>query len=285
MPRRAGLGRGLDALIPGGETPQPDGGVRHVAVGQIAPNPRQPRSSLDPDGLSELAESIREHGIIQPLIVSTGEIAGQYTLIAGERRLMAARQAGLEYVPVIIREASDQERLELALIENLQRTDLNPLDEAQAYHMLVEEFDLSHEEIAARIGKKRPTVTNTLRLLNLPAVVRQALADGQISEGHARVLLALSTAQGQEAALQAILTRGLSVRQTEELVRMMSGHRPTRPASIEADPEILALEERLRSSLGTRVNLSRRRKGGTLVIHFYSDEELNSIIDKIIGPE
>ena len=272
-------------MIPGGEIPRPEGGVRYIPVEQIAPNPRQPRSNFDSDGLEGLADSIREHGILQPLVVSSGDEAGQYILIAGERRLMAARQVGLDLVPVILREASDQERLELALIENLQRTDLGPLDEAQAYQQLVEEFDLSHEEIAARIGKKRPTVTNTLRLLNLPSTVRQALIEERISEGHARALLSLTSMQGQEAALQAILDKGLSVRQTEELVRKLSGHKQVSEPRLSAPPEVLALEERLRVSLGTKVRLNRRRKGGTLVIHYYSDEELDAIVDKITGIE
>ncbi len=283
MSRRTGLGRGLDALIPGGENHSRGMGVEWIAVERIAPNPRQPRSDFDPAALAELAESIREHGILQPLIVSTGDQPGMFILIAGERRLLAARQLGLDKVPVIVREASEQEHLELALIENLQRANLNPLEAAEAYRQLSDEFKLSHEEIAMQVGKKRSTVTNTLRLLNLPAVVRQALVDGRISEGHARNLLALSTPQAQEAALQTILAKDLSVRQTEELVRMLNGQKHTRPQRQGPGPEVLALEERLRASLGTRVTLKQRRKGGTLVIHYYSDEELDALVGRITG--
>ncbi len=283
MPRRPGLGRGLDALIPGGDRPEPQQGIQQIAVGRIQPNPRQPRTQFDPEALAELTESIRQHGVLQPLIVTEGSQLDDYILIAGERRLLAARQAGLEAVPVIVREVGEQQRLELALIENLQRSDLGPLEAAEAYRQLAEEFNLSHEEIAVRVGKKRPTVTNTLRLLNLPASARQALAEGKISEGHARVLLALNSTQAQLAALQTIVERSLSVRQAEELVRKLSGHKPQPKEKQEPPPEVRALEERLRASLGTRVNLNRRRNGGTLVIHFYSDEELNSLVDQILG--
>lgn len=281
MARRTGLGRGLDALIPGDD--RPHSGVTEIPVDQIARNPRQPRLLFDTEELSELAASIRQHGVIQPLIVSEAEAPGQYVLIAGERRLMAARQAGLETVPAILREAGDQQRLELALIENVQRADLGPLEAAEAYRQLTDDFNLSHEEIAARVGKSRTAVTNTLRLLKLPTVVQEALSAGRISEGHARALLALPTPQAQNAALQTILSHELNVRQTEELVRKLTGQKPpalTRPA---AAPEIAALEERLRACLGTKVNLNRSRKGGTLVIHFYSDEELNALVEQIMG--
>ncbi len=285
MSRRTGLGRGLDALIPGGENNSRNVGVQQVGVERILPNPRQPRSDFNPAALAELAESIREHGILQPLVVSSGDQPGTYILIAGERRLMAARQLGLETVPVIVREASEQEHLELALIENLQRANLNPLEAAEGYRQLAEEFNLSHEEIALQVGKKRSTVTNTLRLLNLPPVVRQALADGRISEGHGRVLLALQNSQAQEAALQTILVKELNVRQTEELVRLLSGQKSPRPQRPGPGAEVLALEERLRAGLGTRVTLNQRRKGGTLVIHYYSNEELNALVDRILGAE
>ena len=285
MSRRTGLGRGLDALIPGGENDSRAVGVQQVAVDHIAPNPRQPRTHFDPASLAELTESIREHGVLQPLIVSSGDQPGRYLLIAGERRLLAARQAGLEKVPVIVREASEQEHLELALIENLQRTNLNPLEAAEGYRQLAEEFNLSHDEIALQVGKKRSTVTNTLRLLNLPPVARQALSDGQISEGHARALLALPTSQAQEAALQTILAKELNVRQTEELVRLLSGHKSPRPQRPGPGAEVLALEERLRASLGTRVTLNQRRKGGTMVIHYYSNEELDALVERIVGTE
>lgn len=282
MPRRTGLGRGLDALIPGGEH-FPTGGVETVPVDLIHPNPRQPRTNFNVEGLAELADSIREHGILQPLILTRGETMDEFILIAGQRRLMAARQAGLLRVPAIVREASEQQRLELALIENVQRADLGPLETAEAYRQLVEEFGLSHEEVADHVGKSRTTVTNTLRLLKLPPAVKQTLAEGKISEGHARNLLALATPQAQSAALKTIIERGLNVRQTEELVRRLSGEKPLPKPQPEPAPEIRDLEARLEISLGTRVRLHRYKQGGTLTIHFYSDEELDALIERLAG--
>jgi len=284
MPRRPGLGRGLEALIPEGERPTQIG-TSYIPQERIVTNPRQPRSRIDPEELAELTASIKEHGILQPLLVTYDDLSGNYTLIAGERRLLAARQAGLDHVPAIVREASEQQRLELALIENLQRADLTPLEAADAYRQLIEDFSLSHEEVAARVGKSRAAVTNTLRLLKLPVTVQQALVDGLISEGHARSLLALPTPEAQEAALRVILKQGLSVRQTEELVRKLSGHRPARAPKPLPNPEITALEERLRARLGTRVKLNRYQRGGTLVIHYYSDEELDTIIEALLGEQ
>jgi ParB family chromosome partitioning protein len=282
MTRRSGLGRGLDALIPGGETPSSTG-VSEIPLDLIDPNPRQPRSRFDSDELDELASSIQQHGVIQPLILSRSPQAGRYLLIAGERRLIAARQAGLPTVPAIVREASEQQSLELALIENIQRADLGPLEEADAYRQLTEEFNLSHEEISARVGKSRSAVTNTLRLLKLPASVQKALSEGLISEGHGRALLALSSPVAQGNVLHTILKNNLNVRQTEELVRRLSGQRPSAQPPPEPSAEIQALEERLRSALGTRVRLNPRRNGGTITIHYYSDEELNTLLDVLLG--
>jgi ParB family transcriptional regulator, chromosome partitioning protein len=280
--KRTGLGKGLEALIPTTETPPAERGLLLAAIERIAPNPRQPRTHFDSKELEELAASIREHGILQPLIVTRTE-EGNYVLVAGERRLEAARKAGLRSVPVIVRETSDdRQRLELALIENVQRTDLNPLEQAEAYRQLAEEFSLPHETIAGRVGKSRAAVTNTLRLLKLPETVRQALAGDLISEGHARTLLALPTPEAQQAALQTILAAGLNVRQTEELVRKLSGQKPTPAAKPGPTPEISALEERLRLSLGTRVTLKHRRKGGSLTIHYYSSEELDGILGRLL---
>ena len=284
MPHRSGLGRGLEALIPAGERP-PQLGASFIPEERIVSNPRQPRAHIDPDELAELAASIKEHGVLQPLLVTYDEQTGNYTLIAGERRLLAARQAGLDYVPAIVHEASEQQRLELALIENLQRSDLTPLEAAEAYRQLIEDFALSHEDIATRVGKSRVAVTNTLRLLKLPANVQQALVDGRISEGHARALLALPTPEAQEAALRAILKQELSVRQTEELVRKLSGHRPAYTHRPLPNPEVTAIEERLRAHLGTRVKLNRFQRGGTLVIHYYSDEELNALIEVLLSEQ
>lgn len=282
MTRKGGLGKGLDALIPdeflSGEEP-----VEKLApISMIVPNPLQPRSSMTEDNLMELAQSIKEHGILQPLIVSHDAVTGQYTLIAGERRLRAAKIAGLDSVPVIIRNVTDTERLELALIENVQRSDLSALETAEAYRQLADEFHLSHDEIADRVGKSRVSVTNTLRLLKLPATVQQTLSDGRITEGHARALLALTSTQAQLAVLQVILKLDLNVRQTEELVRKYSGVKPEKPAEKPVDPEVKAIEEKLQERLGTRVVLHHSSKGGTLVIHYYSDEELTGLLSQIL---
>ncbi len=287
MARKGGLGKGLDALIPGGSfnnepAAPPAAGAQEVGVEQIRPNPRQPRTHFDPAELDELAASIAQHGVIQPLLLVRGETGDSYTLIAGERRLLAARQAGLKTVPAIFRDASQQDLVELALIENVQRADLSPLETAEAYRHLAEDFNLPHEQIALRVGKSRAAVTNTLRLLKLPPSVQQALASGEISEGHARALLALNSPQAQTAALQTILKNGLSVRQTEELVRRLGGTKPAPEPVKSLPPELNAIEERLRQGLSTKVTLTHGRKGGTVVIHYYSDEELNALIDRIL---
>jgi len=283
MPQKTGLGRGLEALIPAGDNVQMENGARLVPVEKVLPNPRQPRNMLHPEELEELTLSVREHGVLQPLIVTLGEATGQYILIAGERRLQAARLAGLASVPVLIRQATDQQRLELAIIENVQRSDLSALEEAEAYRQLAEDFDLSHESIAARVGKSRVAVTNTLRLLRLPDSVKNALIEKRISEGHARALLALSTSEAQTAALHTVLTQELNVRQTEELVRKLFGEKPVRKPKPAVLPDIAELEERLRSSLGTKVTLRSGRKGGTLIIHYYSTEELNTLAGRLLN--
>ena len=285
MSAKRGLGKGLDALLPTGEDNSAGGGVLLIPIDEIEPNPRQPRSHFDQENLNGLSDSIREHGILQPLIVSPSEEGFGYKLIAGERRLQASRMAGLERVPVIVRAVNDQQRLELALIENLQRDDLNALDAAEGYRQLADDFSLSHDAIAARVGKSRTAITNTLRLLKLTAPVRQALEDGEISEGHARALLTLKTTQSQVAALHTILKRQLNVRQTEELVR-----EPARQEKKEADKtsrsaDEIALEDQLRQKLGTRVNLKRGQHGGTITIRFFSDEELNALVDQILNPD
>jgi ParB family transcriptional regulator, chromosome partitioning protein len=282
MARKGGLGKGLDALIPSKETPQAEMGVSYLGVDQIVANPRQPRQVMDADDLQELAASIREHGILQPLIVTLDPETGQSTLIAGERRLRAARLAGLQQVPVLYRQVTDQERLELALIENVQRADLSPLETAEAYRQLNEEFNISHDEIALRVGKSRTAVTNTLRLLKLAEPVRLALAEGKISEGHARALLGLTSVSSQAAALQVVVDHELSVRQTEEYIRKLNGIRPPAAAAKSVAPELEALEDQLRSHLGTRVTLHKGKKGGSITIHFFSDEELDALVSQII---
>ncbi|MEK7312789.1 MAG: ParB/RepB/Spo0J family partition protein [Chloroflexota bacterium] len=286
MPKR-GLGRGLDALIPTNEPEAAaNGGPAELLVSQIVRNPRQPRTRIDPQELNDLAASIREHGVIQPIIVSQTDDSNRYILIAGERRLEATKLAGLATIPAIVRgPTSDQNLLELALIENIQRADLSPLESAQAYKHLADDFGLSHDEVAKRVGKQRVTVTNTIRLLKLPPKVQEALAAGLIVEGQARVLLSLPNTQAQLAAMNTIIGKGLNVRQTEELVRHLTGHKNSKPAKVRRPAEVTALESNLRESLGTRVTINRGRQGGTIVIHFYSDDDLNALSDRLLGEE
>jgi len=281
MPQRSGLGKGLDALIPGSSSAISGGAPAQVSIDAIARNPRQPRQTFKEAELDELAASIRTHGIIQPLIVSPAS-GGTYTLIAGDRRWQAARRAGLSKVPVVIRNASDQQLLELALVENVQRADLNPIEEAEAFHHLTKEFGLSHDAIATRVGKSRVAVTNTLRLLDASAAVKQALVDSQITEGHARALLALNSAKAQEVVLRRVVNLDLSVRQTELLARKLTGHRPAPKKKPGRNPDASAIEKRLRSSLGTKVTLKHGKKGGSLTIHYYSNEELDAILKKLL---
>lgn len=284
MSRKSGLGKGLDALIPTGDVPSPStGGVLHISLDNISPNPRQPRVNFDPDQLRELADSIVEHGVLQPLIVTPGPEGKGYQLIVGERRWQAARLAGLATIPAIVRDVTDQDQLVIALIENLQRADLNALEAADGYKHLADEFNLSHEAIAMRVGKSRTAISNTLRLLKLSAAVREALQENKISEGHARALLSLPAAQAQSAALQSILNQDLSVRQTEELVRNLSGERRTKKRTKQPSPDIVDIEEKLRQALGTRVTLKKGPRGGSIVIRFYSDEELDALIHHLMG--
>jgi len=281
MPKRSGLGKGLDALIPAGKSTSGGdaGGVTQLAIDSIQRNPRQPREKFDVEELENLAASIREHGVIQPLIVSPGK-GGVFTLIAGERRLQASRKAGLKTVPVVIRHATDQQLLELALIENIQRADLNAIEEAEAYQHLAKEFKMSHETIAARVGKNRSTIANTIRLLEASAAVKQALVNGRITEGHARAMLTLS-AKAQEVLLNQVVNLDLSVRQTEVLARKYSGQKPASKKKTGKSADVNDVERRLRSSLGTKVALKHGRKGGTVTIYYYSDEELDSLLEKL----
>ncbi|KPL24154.1 MAG: hypothetical protein AMJ93_02990 [Anaerolineae bacterium SM23_84] len=286
--RHRGLGRGLGALIPGAETPS---GLTQVRVDDITANPRQPRHEMGTETLRELADSILEHGLIQPLIVteqavSEGTGGPRYQLVAGERRWRAAMLAGLDWVPVLIKEATPEETLELALVENIQRADLNPLEEANAYRQLIDEFGLTQDQVAKRVGRSRVTVTNSLRLLRLPDEVQGALLAGRISEGHARALLGLPGQSLQIDVLRAIEKRALSVRQTEEVVRRLTASSAAeQEAPDAAAPETRALEDRFRRALGTKVSLFRSRRGGRLVIYFFSEEELQALYDQIVGED
>ncbi|MBI5029571.1 MAG: ParB/RepB/Spo0J family partition protein [Chloroflexi bacterium] len=297
-PTKHGLGRGLGALIPPSTPSAVTSGVREVPVAAISPNPRQPRHKIDPDAVQELANSIKEHGLIQPLIVTPApdstELAPRYQLIAGERRWTAAKIAGLANVSVIVRGATDQEMLELALVENIQRADLNVLEEASAYKQLMDDFGLTQEQVATKVGKNRTTITNALRLLKLPEEVRAALAEETISEGHARAILTIANEDQQKQLLRAVIDGGMSVRQTEETARRLNDlPKPAAPVSTkpvarsEHRPQAMpagtrALEDEFRQALGTKVQVFRSRKGGKIVLHFYSEEELEAIYEKIV---
>lgn len=294
--RRGGLGRGLESLIPTtsppptppASTPEATGIPREVPIEAISPNPWQPRTAMDPHELEELAQSIRTHGVMQPLVVTSSDKANSYTLIAGERRLRASSLAGLTSVPVVIKDVTPQAMLELAIVENVVRADLSPLEEARAYKQLIEDFGLTQSDVAERVGRSRASIANTLRLLNSPDQVQQALAEGRITEGHARALLGLPSSADQLVVLEAVLERGLSVRQTEDLVRRwLTGHRPLkREPSGPSDDEV-RLESRLRDALGTKVAVRRGTSGsgGTITIQYYSDEQLQALYDRLIGEE
>ncbi len=272
MAKPFGLGRGLDALIPRAST---EAGTHQVPIDRVRRNPHQPRVDFDEETLAELTASIAAHGVLQPIVVREAADGG-YELIAGERRLRAARAAGMTDIPAVVRESSTNELLELALVENVQRSDLNPIEEASAYRELVDRFGLSHEAVARQVGKSRVAVSNALRLLDLAQETRQAIVDGRISEGHGRALAALTIPELQRAVLQVVLERHLSVRQTEELVRRKRelGQARQRHALSE---DLADLEAQLRGILATKVGIVRTRRGGRLVIDFYSDEELDRL--------
>lgn len=289
MARKTGLGRGLAALIPEGAPPDARIPVTEVEISLVAPNPQQPRTSIESAGLDSLTASVKEHGIIQPLLVSeAADGVGGYTLIAGERRLRAARAAGLTRVPVTIRQSTPQELLELALIENVQRLDLSPLEEAAAYRGLIDQFALTQQQVADRVGRSRTAVANTLRLLDLDADEQTSLSAGELSEGHARALLGIDDPAERRRAWRDAVSRGLNVRQTEALVRRwrkakQAAAAPAPPSRV--DPQTEALEESLRRSLGTKVTLKRTTRGsGSMTIHFYSDEELEGLLERL-APE
>ena len=289
MTPKPGLGRGLGALIPGAnEIEASRAGVVEIAVTDIRANPRQPRLVRGQEALplEELAASIREHGVIQPLIVTRTEGPGApYTLVAGERRWRAAQLAGLARVPAIIKEVTPQEMLEIALVENIQRNDLSPLEEAAAFQQLINEFGLTPDAVAERVGKSRVAIYNTLRLLKLPGQIQAALMQGEISEGHARALLSLSSAVDQLAVLNEIKAHDLNVRQTEELIRRLNSPKTTEKKA-QRDQRWQGAKEyesRLREALGTKVALMRSRKGGRIIIEFYSEEEFEALYEKLIG--
>ena len=279
--RHTGLGRGLGALIP--QTSPAGAASVEVPISRIRGNPYQPRQRVEQQALESLAASIATHGVLQPVIVT--EVLDGYQLVAGERRVRAAQLAGLDHVPAIVRQMTDRDQLAVALVENLQRADLNAMEEAHAYRQLADEFSLTQDQIAERVGRARATVANTMRLLDLDPAVQQAIAEGGVSEGHGRAL-AGSAPGTQRQLLDAIIARALSVRQTEELVRRLREGPASRAGSrVDADAEIEKVEEDLRRALGTKVTLARSRKGGRIVIEYYSDEELTRLIDRLTGGE
>jgi len=276
-----------EAVAPAPSMPVRTRGPEQLDIDLISPNPEQPRTNFEPEKLRELSESIREHGIIQPLIVSRDEDGGHF-LIAGERRLQAARLAGLETVPVVVRQAADSELLELALIENIQRADLNAVEEAMAYRRLVDEYGLTQEEVAKRVGKNRATVANALRLLQLESEIRRSLVAGEISEGHARALLGLPEGRGRVTAWRDVVKRKLSVRDTEGYVRRALAETPASVASPGAqtarrDSAYSDIETRLRRALSTRVKVEPQKKGAKIVIECYSTEEFENVVSSLLG--
>ena len=280
--QRGGLGRGLSALIPGAAD---ETALVEVPVNAVAPNRRQPRQSFGDDSLEALARSIREVGVLQPIVVRKGDDQG-YELVAGERRLRAARMAGLATLPAIVRTTDDTESLREALIENIHREDLAPLEQAAAFQELQDELGVTQEDLAKRLGHSRPHIANTIRLLNLPAAVQGMLAEGTITAAHGRALLALDDAEGQAALAKRIAAEGLSVRQTEEIVGAYSSkHRPTARSSTERKPKdakLMQIEEALGDALGTRVQVQRAKRKGRIVIDFGSKGDLDRIVDRIL---
>ncbi len=285
MTTKSGLGRGLSSLIPkkdeetDSQFPQ-GGGVKEqgtifeVPIALVHQNPRQPRKNFAENDLADLVSSVKKHGILQPLVVSVRENDGEYELIAGERRLRAAKEVGLEQVPIVVRTVNEQEKLELALIENIQRQDLNAVEEALAYKALIDEFNLTQEEVAREVGKSRSAVANTIRLLDLPNEIRKALQDSKISRSHARTLLAEPDSQKQKHLFEAILAGGVTVREVEARA---GGKKRSNQAK---DPNIVDHENRLQEKLGTRVEIQERDGRGKIIIEFYSREELGKLLDQ-----
>jgi ParB family transcriptional regulator, chromosome partitioning protein len=278
------LGRGLGALIPQRqEAPEVHAtpGLAEIPISQIQPNPYQPRKTFNEASIEELARSVREHGIVQPLVVTRA--GDKYKLIAGERRLRAAQKAGLTTVPALIKEMMQEgDALQIALIENIQREDLNPIEEAMAYHQLHDDFQLTQEEISKRVGKERSTVANFLRLLKLPDPVKKLLASGQLSMGHARALLAIESPKKQEQLADRVVRKSLNVRQTE-LLASESSPKTAEKKEKEKDVFTRDAEDKLQRTLRTKVEIDRRRRGGVIHIRYGSEDELIRVVDELMG--
>ncbi len=289
MTRRTGLGRGLDALLPASESQDAlESRLRDVDVDSIGPNPRQPRTSFDETSLDELASSILQLGVLQPLLVREPS-PGAYELVAGERRLRAARKAGLEQVPVLLVDADDRGSMERALVENLHREDLNPMEEAEAYKVLLEESGATHDDLAQRVGKSRVTITNALRLLDLPVEIQRFLVDGRLSAGHGRTLLGLQGNPFQPRLAKRAAQEGLSVRETEELVRkygsMTASGRQRDNGAAERPAAVTEAQRRLADALQTRVRVDMGARKGKIVVDFVSLEELERLMAVLLGPD
>ncbi len=280
MAKRKALGRGLSALFPEIAISEDDRGFFYCPIESISPNPRQPRQNFSDSEMAELVNSIKEKGVIQPILVSRTKDGFQ--LIAGERRWRAAQKAGLNKIPVWIRDASPAEALELALIENIQRTDLNPIEEASAYQEMIQNFNLTQVVLSKRIGKDRSTIANFLRLLKLPSIIQQDLIDGQFTIGHARVLINIESPLVQKEIRDLIIEKSLSVRQTEALVKKTLAPKKARGPKGGTDYYIESLAKDLQKSLATKVSIKRKGEKGRIMIEFYSDEELSRLIDRLL---
>jgi len=281
MTKRKALGKGLSALIPDADHFEDGETVFfQCPIETISPNPNQPRQKFSPIELDDMAASIREKGIITPLLVSRTEEG--YQLIAGERRWRAAQKAGLQRVPVVVRDVTPVEALELALIENIHRTDLNPIEEAAAYNNLLEQTGMTQEELAKRLGKDRSSVTNLLRLLRLPTHIQQDVMDGRLSMGHARLLAGIKDFDAQKALRDAIVRKGLSVRQAEALAKKGKVSPVPAGKGTSKDPYVQSLEDRLKRSLGTKVEIKTKGGGGQITVHFYSTDELDRLMELFV---
>lgn len=289
MTKKRGLGKGLQALMPMVSNDPPSHGIlKEIRLTEIKPNPKQPRLRIDPDKLLELVESIREYGVVQPVVVRA-QPGGGYELIAGERRWRACQQLGLEYIPAVIREYGELQSAAIALIENLQRENLNPLEEATAYRRLMDEFQLTQDQVSQRVGKSRPQITNMLRLLTLPNEIKVWLNSGELSVGHARALLGLSSRQQQVDMGSQIIKKHLSVRQIEDMVKEKAEGENVKPLSEKkqksSNPEILDLEDQLRTALGTKVQIKVKQRGGKIEIDYYDDTDLDRILELLLDED
>jgi ParB family chromosome partitioning protein len=278
-PKKSALGKGLEALIPDIDISGSDEGVKDIDINEIEPNSGQPRKKFDEEKMQQLADSIKEHGIVQPiLVIKDGDF---YKLVAGERRWRAARIAGLKTIPAVVKDFSESEIMEISLIENIQREDLNPMEEADAYKRLIEEFGMTQEKIAERVGKSRSAVANILRLINLDERIKDYLIDGVLSEGHARALVMINDAQSQYDTAKKIIDGNLNVRQTEKLVKSILLGKIREKSVKKNEPFINEAQERLKNILGTKVNIIHGRRKGKIEIEYYSYDDLERIIDML----